>query len=573
MSLSDSRWREALDLAARAQAEVDRRGHHLRVLYETAGELSGLIQPRRIMETLLLTAMGTFGLGGGLVLMADTRTHRGWSVDRGLAPEEAEALNGGLENIAAAYLSDGLLGPHAEIVPPGGASDEGRLPAGTALCIRRAVAENYALLVALGGRPGGPALDETEVTTLLNLTGIAAEALAHNLFDRRFQHLSAGLARQSAELEQALAQAGEARANLDRRVFHLQTLYEFTAELSPLVATEKLLGTFLLMVMGAFGSAGGRVLLCDRKSGRVFSAARGAAPGPMVSVEEAQTLLYRAFLATAERSLAPMSAGFVAEPGTVLAGTDWGADARSALFFTVDESLQGLLVLAPAVGKRVTDAEERELLHGLTANFLVFLKNARAFETIQELNADLQRTIDELTEAHRRIRILELAKTRLKQFVRGEIERAGRMRPAHVLMIVLASSVLGLAFNASSPGGIPVLPVSAPSDSAPPVAAAELKRLMAEGRAVLVDARPPELFARRHIAGAVNVPAPLFDVIYPMKLGPVLKSEQEVAVYGRTFSRRYDAELIQRLLPRHERVRVLAGDLPGWQAQGLPVAP
>jgi rhodanese-related sulfurtransferase len=374
--------------------------------------------------------------------------------------------------------------------------------------------------------------------------------------------------------------ASRAQVELDRRLFHLQTLYEFTAEMSPVVATEKLLETFLLMVMGSFGIGQGTVLLCNRKTRQAACVGRGAAAGLKPSLEEVERYLYRGFQATAERSLAPMSVSFVTDPPAVFFETEMAATVRTAALFTVDDTLLGLLALGTTLGKPDLNEEDRELLRGLTANFMVFLKNSRAFETIQALNedlsrtnADLRRTIAELTEARDRIRLLELAKMRLKQLVRGEIERAGRFRPVHVLLIVLTSALLALAFNFSSPNGIPVLPKNYPPAQSAPLGAAELQQMVFRGEAVLVDARPPELFSRKHIAGAINIPAALFDIIYPMKLGAVLKPDQVVAVYGRTFSKRYDAELIERLLQRHDRVSALAGGLSEWEAQGLPVGP
>jgi rhodanese-related sulfurtransferase len=97
--------------------------------------------------------------------------------------------------------------------------------------------------------------------------------------------------------------------------------------------------------------------------------------------------------------------------------------------------------------------------------------------------------------------------------------------------------------------------------------------MLARGEAVLVDARPPELFQQKHIAEAVNIPAPLFDVIYPMKLGRTLKPEQTVLVYGRTISKRYDEDVTQRLLQRHDQVRILEGGVAAWEEKGFAVAP
>jgi rhodanese-related sulfurtransferase len=367
---------------------------------------------------------------------------------------------------------------------------------------------------------------------------------------------------------------------LDRQFFHLQTLYEFTAELSPLAATDKLLEAFLLMVMGTFGVGQGRVLLCDRQSRAVRSASRGIPEPRQWTFDETEKQLYRGFQATEERRLAPMSVGFVVDPQAIFPETEMGAAVHTALLFMVDDSLLGLLVLGAPLAKRVLAKEEQELLRGLTANCMVFLKNARAFETIQALNADLRRTnadlrqtITDLTEARHQIRVLEFAKGRLKQLIQREIERAGCFRAADMLLLLILSTVLALVFNYSSPNGIPVVPKAVFQEQAPRVDVLTAHQLLTRGEAVLVDARPAELFQQKHIAEAVNIPAALFDVIYPMKLGRTLKPEQVVLVYGRTISKRYDEDVTQRLLQRHDQVRVLEGGLAAWEAKGFAVAP
>ncbi|CAG0957173.1 partial thiosulfate sulfurtransferase, partial [Anaerolineae bacterium] len=98
-------------------------------------------------------------------------------------------------------------------------------------------------------------------------------------------------------------------------------------------------------------------------------------------------------------------------------------------------------------------------------------------------------------------------------------------------------------------------------------------QLISRGEAVLVDARPPELFQQKHLPDAINIPAALFDILYPMKLGRMLKPEQTVLVYGRTISKRYDDDVAQRLLQRHEHIKVVEGGMGAWEEKGLPVAP
>lgn len=580
MASPQSPLREAVAQASRAQAELERRLFHLKCLHEAASELSGLTQPRRIIETFLLTALGLFGAACGLTLLVNTHTRRGHITQRGLSPAEAAACARNLSRIAEHYLPDERLPRQAAFLPPGPEPDPGLLPADTALVLSQRVDGNYALLSAFGPMLSGGTFGEADKTALLNLADTMAGALSQNLFHREIQHLSAGLMRQGQALEEAQRDAAQARERLDLQIFHLQTLYDFTHELSPLAATDKLLESFLLTVMGTFGAGRGCVLLCDRESGRVRWLARGVSEPRQWTLAQAETVIYRGFQATEERRLAPMTTGFLLDPAEALPESELGFGARTAALFTVDDTLFGLLALGPLLNQAVLPAASRELLRGLTINWMAFLKNARAFETIQALNADLsrtnadlRRTIAALTEARDRIQLLEVAKNRLRQMIRREVERAGRFRWADLLGMVIIATVLALAFNASSPHGIALVPESLFQNPAPRVDVLTAQGMLARGEAVLVDARPPELFNRKHIAGAVNIPAALFDVIFPMKLGPALTPGQIVLVYGRTVSKHYDEELAQRLLDRHDQVRVLAGGLSAWEANGLAVAP
>jgi len=577
---AETALQQAIERASRATADLDRRVFHLKTLHDTACELYGLNQPRKIMETFLLTAMGLFGVTRGLAVLMNARTREGHLAQRGLSVPEVAACERNLARIAAHFLPEDRLPLHAELVLPGEAAAPGLLPADTAIILKQKVDGSYALLSAIGPRRSGEPFGEADRTVLLNLAGTMANALAQNLFHRQIQHLSAGLTRQGNELQDSQRQAGRARATLDRQIFHLQTLYEFTAELSPLVATDKLLDAFLLTLMGIFGASRGCVLLCDRKRGTVRTADRGI-PGPReLSLEEAEKILYRGFQATEERRLAPMSAGFILDPTSVFPESELGFAVHTAALFTVDDALLGLVALGPLLSQPELSAEARELLRGLTVNWMAFLKNAQAFETIQALNedlhrinADLRRTIAELTEARHQIRILEVAKNRLKQLIQREVERAGRFRPADVVLMVALSAVLALAFNYSSPNGIPVVPEAVFQAQAPRVDVLTAHRMLSRSQAVLVDARPAELFQQKHIAEAVNIPAALFDVIFPMKLGPALKPEQVVLIYGRTLSKRYDDEVAQRLLQRHDQVMVLEGGLTAWEEKGFAVSP
>ena len=113
MAPAQSPLREAIEQASRAQADLDRRVFHLKALHDAACELSGLTQPRRIMETFLLTAMGLFGVARGLAVLVNARTRQGHLAQRGLTAKEAEACERNLSRIAEHYLPEDSLGPMA----------------------------------------------------------------------------------------------------------------------------------------------------------------------------------------------------------------------------------------------------------------------------------------------------------------------------------------------------------------------------------------------------------------------------------------------------------------------------
>jgi len=60
-----------------------------------------------------------------------------------------------------------------------------------------------------------------------------------------------------------LAGAEDSQRELERRVFHLKTLYDVTREIGFLRDTQQIIKNHLLMVMGAFGALRGVILIVD----------------------------------------------------------------------------------------------------------------------------------------------------------------------------------------------------------------------------------------------------------------------------------------------------------------------
>jgi rhodanese-related sulfurtransferase len=379
------------------------------------------------------------------------------------------------------------------------------------------------------------------------------------------------------DLQKALEQARKTQEELDRRIFHLKSLSDLNAELSPRFDLDGLLKAFIMTAMGSLGVRQGLVLVFDRQTRLPKVVARGLRSDPALDGNACEKLLFMAFDTLANKSVEPMSVHRMAN-STFLAETGIAIDASLGLFFLIDQSFMGLVALGPTIKGDPLSSEEVDLLVTQTASFMVFLKNARAFQTIQALNQDLtarneelRQTIRELTEARDTITLLEKARLHIRSIIQKEAERVSHARALDFVMILLLAVSVGVLFNFANPQGVPLVQESVLRPPPATVNPREARRMIEEAKAVLVDARPRELYEQKHIPNAVNVPLALFDIMHMMKLNH-LDPETPLIVYGSHISRRYDEELAFRLKQSdHDHVVVLSGGLSGWEAQGYPV--
>ena len=363
-----------------------------------------------------------------------------------------------------------------------------------------------------------------------------------------------------------------------RRIFYLKTLYDISSELAAQRDPAKMLEEFLLMVMGTFGFEQGSIRAFDRASNRTWTSHRGLGPrGPeplspeaLMGLERPEDLPGDAPSIKALRpSEAKRMAGFTSP---FLKGHFYS--------FFLPEGLYGILGL----GGRITSGEitraEQELLQTLLSHLLASLSKVNYSEKVLRLNRDLEernarleQTLTELVSSRSRIEILEKAKAQIRSVIRKELERTRRVSLADVLFILVLGTLLGLIYNLANPGGITVFSRAWIQDPVPRIAPAQAKVRYEAGTARFIDARPEHLYRQQRIPGAVNLPLTLFDFVYLMKLSQ-LPPDQELVVYGRNFSRRYDLEVGLKLRSKgHTRVAILTGDLGEWRRSGLPLEP
>ena len=200
------------------------------------------------------------------------------------------------------------------------------------------------------------------------------------------------------------------QTELDRQIFHLQTLYDVSRELLGVVEIEAVLKRFLLMTLGNFGVIEGFILTHDTHSNdepRLVA----------VGIQD------KARLPLAEGAVRYLSSE---RYGNTILSDEMTQqleflppDMACILVFSVDEECCGIIGLGAKIVDEPYREEDKGLLETLVNNLVVSLKNARAAEALQE--------------AYEEVTILNRAKDKMMDHLSHEIQT-----PVALLMSALA---------------------------------------------------------------------------------------------------------------------------------------
>jgi class 3 adenylate cyclase len=233
---------------------------------------------------------------------------------------------------------------------------------------------------------------------------------------------------QLEQLTASLKQAEEMRAELDRRIFHLKTLYDVSKDIYGSVEVDAILRSFLLMSMGNFGVVTGFIMLMNVELAEIERfISLGIQDTDSFSFRaEWQKILKQKGLYDSMTSVKDMSRSeFFLSPVTL------------TLPFILDDSTMALLGLGAKLAGDAYSQDDKELLYTLLNNLSVAVKNARSFEQIRRLNLDLEmkneelsKALHELKESLRKIEILESIKANLSKFVPAAVTRLIEKTPS-----------------------------------------------------------------------------------------------------------------------------------------------
>jgi class 3 adenylate cyclase len=198
--------------------------------------------------------------------------------------------------------------------------------------------------------------------------------------------------------EPSSTDAAHSQRELERRIFHLKTLYEVSQVIGSLRDPQQIMKNLLLMVIGTFGALKGVAFLVDVRQGRVAVA----------------TQRRMAKTALAELSQAVEAGDFDEIKGVtdiqMLDESEIRQQGGRKLFaflaasqihvwipFAVNEHFKGGIGLGAKMLGAPYTPEDQELLSTLANQLTIALDNALAYMEIHQLNIGLEATVQERT--------------------------------------------------------------------------------------------------------------------------------------------------------------------------------
>ncbi len=205
------------------------------------------------------------------------------------------------------------------------------------------------------------------------------------------------------QLKKRLREATRLRRELERRMYHLKTLYDLSRDIGSATDIPSIMNSLLLMVMGTLGAERGVVVLSDAREHRITAVAHRGLD------DHAQLVL----AAGTDADVLPKPRE--GDAATVLtrhpsSGVLTSLGLRIWVPFRVGDDIRGGLAVGEKLTEEAYTTDDCELLVTLTTHAGVAIANARAHEQLLRYAQELESTV-------RRIQILESIRANLAKFV------------------------------------------------------------------------------------------------------------------------------------------------------------
>jgi transcriptional regulator with GAF, ATPase, and Fis domain len=229
---------------AESSQETLRNVHHLRTLYDVSKELFGTTESEAVLRNFLLLTMGNFGVPTGFILtQEDTSKNVRQFVPIGFQEADLQPLKKEAQEILQDMIApNGLEETKVHLNP-----ETFHVP--IACMVPFHVDGECSGLLGLGPKITNEPFTRDDLDVLSTLINNVVVALDNANAFQNIRRLNEDLEKKSDQL--------------DRRVFHLKTLYDVSKDIFGTVESETILKNFLLMTLGNFGVMEGFILTQD----------------------------------------------------------------------------------------------------------------------------------------------------------------------------------------------------------------------------------------------------------------------------------------------------------------------
>jgi signal transduction histidine kinase len=197
-------------------------------------------------------------------------------------------------------------------------------------------------------------------------------------------------------------EAKHSQRELERRMFHLKTLYDLGQEIGYLRGTDEITKSLLMMMIGTFGASSGFILLCDVSRGKIetFTQRGMGRNSPDVFSQAVESGCFRELneitdaLILDERSQAQKKEKFL--------DLLFSFHTKIWIPVVIDANLKGGIGLGDKLSGDLYTSDDQELLSTMARQGAVAIENARLHQARIEALENSKKELEQLNKAKSR---------------------------------------------------------------------------------------------------------------------------------------------------------------------------
>ena len=203
-------------------------------------------------------------------------------------------------------------------------------------------------------------------------------------------------------MEDEVKEGKHSQRELERRIFHLKTLYDLGQEIGYLRGTDEITKSLLMMMIGTFGASSGFILLCDVSRGKIESfTQRGMG-------RNSPDVFFQAIESGSFRELNEITDSLILDESSQVQKKEKFLDLLSSFHikvwipFKIDVNLRGGIGLGDKLSGESYTQDDQELLSTMSTQGAVAIENARLHQARIEALENSKKELEQLNRAKSR---------------------------------------------------------------------------------------------------------------------------------------------------------------------------